>query len=119
MMRRYDTNGSGKLEKDEWKNLRDGGEGIDANKDNVVTVDELAAHMQRRMSDRGGDRDRGRDGGGDRGRDGGSDRGRDGGGFGRDRGSFGGGPGGYGDRGGFGGGWLAPRPAVQHRNGET
>src|SRR6185295_16939399 len=34
-----DRNGSGKLEKDEWSGLRDGGEGNDTNKDGVITVD--------------------------------------------------------------------------------
>jgi len=37
-----DRNGSGKLEKDEWGGLRDGGENTDTNKDNIITVDEPA-----------------------------------------------------------------------------
>jgi hypothetical protein len=50
-----DRNNSGKLEKDEWSGLRDGGENTDTNKDNVITIDELAARMASRMSERGPD----------------------------------------------------------------
>ena len=110
ILKSNDRNNNGKLEKDEWGSVRDP-ESTDANRDSVITLDEMVTRMQSRMSggDRGGDRDRGptvffgdRGGSGDRG---GFDRGSfgDRGGFDRgssgDRGSFSGGSAGFGDRG--------------------
>jgi hypothetical protein len=110
MMRRYDANGNGKLERDEWTNLRNAEE-MDTNKDGVITSEELVARFQSftasRTSPQGdtnsdSDRRGGRRGGfGDRG--GSSDRGGPGG-FGGPGGAegFSGRPGGFGGRGGFG-----------------
>jgi hypothetical protein len=90
----HDRNNNGKLEKDEWVGMREPGEVYDTNKDNIISLDEIAARLASRM------------GGSDRGSDGprvffGGPGGPGGppGGFG-DRGGFGGPTGGYGDRGG-------------------
>lgn len=41
MMKKYDKNGNGKLEEDEFKDMRNKPERADANKDKVLTMDEL------------------------------------------------------------------------------
>jgi Ca2+-binding EF-hand superfamily protein len=100
MIARSDTNKNGQLEKDEWGSVRDA-EAADADKNGVITVDEMMVRLQAFGRGRGGDGGRdggGRDGGGrdGGGRDGGGDsgRGRDGGEgggeFGRGRGRGGG-----------------------------
>lgn len=94
MIQRSDKNGDGKLTRDEWDGVRDA-ENADANKDGVITSDEMMVRLQsfsrggppggdRGSSDRdrgSSERDRGSSSsGGDRGssssRDGGSDRSR-------------------------------------------
>ena len=46
LLRQNDENKSGMLERDEWKNMRSEHQAADANKDGVITVDELAASLQ-------------------------------------------------------------------------
>ena len=48
MMRRFDGNQNGRLEKDEWSKLPSEHQAYDTNKDTIITVDELAAGMQAR-----------------------------------------------------------------------
>ncbi len=69
VMRRYDSNGNGVLEKSEWSNFRTDPSAADTNRDDKITREELARWMADRMSGRSrGDRDgRRSSGGGDRG----------------------------------------------------
>jgi Ca2+-binding EF-hand superfamily protein len=46
MIKHYDKSKNGMLEKDEWKDMRSEHQSSDANKDGVITIDELAAHLQ-------------------------------------------------------------------------
>ena len=92
LMQRYDSNGSGVLEKSEWSSFRSDPSSADANRDSKISREELTTWLASRMG--GGGRD---DGG--RGGDSGRSRGGDG-----DRGGFtGGGFGGF-SGGGIGGG---------------
>ena len=50
IMQRYDSNKSGVIEKEEWKNFRSDPSGADKNKDNKITKEELSAWMQSRFS---------------------------------------------------------------------
>lgn len=52
LMRRYDQNGNGTLEKDEWKNLRGDPKEIDRNGDGIITQDEMAARLTSYRRDR-------------------------------------------------------------------
>jgi Ca2+-binding EF-hand superfamily protein len=45
LLNRYDDNKSGVLEKDEWKEMKPEYHAADTNKDNVITLDELAAKL--------------------------------------------------------------------------
>jgi Ca2+-binding EF-hand superfamily protein len=84
LIRQYDTSKNGMLEREEWKEMRSEHQSADANKDSVITVEELAAGLQAYSaggSGGGGPGGWGSRGGGDRG---GGDRG---------------GPGGWGSRG--------------------
>jgi hypothetical protein len=45
VMRKYDTNGNGRLEKDEWTKMRDEPRGADRDNDGVISFDELLAHL--------------------------------------------------------------------------
>jgi hypothetical protein len=45
LIQRYDRNGDGKLQKDEWSQLPDAPKGLDANADQEVTVEELVRRM--------------------------------------------------------------------------
>jgi len=99
-MQRYDKNGSGVLEKEEWKEFRTDPSPGDTNKDGKLTKDELTKWMSSRFGQRGGSgNSSSRFGGGDRGSQGrgSSDSGR--GRFGS-RGSSGGERSGRGDSGG-------------------
>ena len=62
---RYDRNGNGVLEKDEWAGLGSDPAGYDTNHDGKITREEFAAVMAARF---GGGRGRGGEGEGDRGR---------------------------------------------------
>lgn len=53
MMDRYDTNKSGVIEKEEWGSFRSDPSAFDANKDNKISREELAAYLQSRMSSGG------------------------------------------------------------------
>jgi hypothetical protein len=47
LIKQHDTNGDGMLQRDpEWKNLRESQHAADANKDNVITVDEFVTQLQ-------------------------------------------------------------------------
>jgi Ca2+-binding EF-hand superfamily protein len=46
LIRQYDVNKNGMLERDEWKNMRSEHQAADGNKDQVITVEELAASLQ-------------------------------------------------------------------------
>jgi Ca2+-binding EF-hand superfamily protein len=75
MMQRYDKNGSGVLEKDEWKEFRTDPSPGDTNKDGKLTKDELTKWMSSRFGQsRGGDSSSARSGRGSSGGD--SGRGR-------------------------------------------
>jgi len=50
IMQRYDSNKSGVIEKEEWKNFRSDPSGADKNKDNKITKEELSGWMQSRFS---------------------------------------------------------------------
>ncbi|MFP6575747.1 MAG: hypothetical protein VB912_11380, partial [Pirellulaceae bacterium] len=94
MMQRYDKNGSGVLEKDEWKEFRTDPSPGDTNKDGKLTKDELTKWMSSRFGQsRGGDSSSARSGRGSSGGD--SGRGRTSG-----RGGSGGERSGRGDSGG-------------------
>lgn len=54
IIKRYDRNGNGKLEKDEWGEMRGDPKASDGNGDGVITKDELAAGLAKRFSG-GGD----------------------------------------------------------------
>ena len=45
LLRRYDGSGNGSLEKEEWSQMSERYATADANKDSVITVDELAAYL--------------------------------------------------------------------------
>ena len=111
-MQRYDKNGSGVLEKDEWKQFRTDPSPGDTNKDGKLTKDELTKWMSSRFGQsRGGDSSSGRSGRGSSGGD--SDRGRfsgrgDSGG--RSRGGDSGGRGRGGDSGGRSRGGSSSQP---------
>jgi len=92
VLQRYDRNGSGALEKDEWSGMRSDPSGGDKNGDGKIDRGELAAYLESRSFGRGGGSS---DGGG----------GFGGGGFGGfpSPGGFGGGESGFGGRSGFGG----------------
>ena len=84
MMQRYDKNGSGVLEKDEWKEFRTDPSPGDTNKDGKLTKEELTKWMSSRFGQgRGGDSSSARSGrgssGGDSGRGRTSSRGSSGG----------------------------------------
>ncbi len=65
ILRRYDTNRNGVLEKSEWGSFRTDPSAADTNRDNKITKEELSKWMADRMSGRSrGDRDRGRSGSG-------------------------------------------------------
>lgn len=68
LLKRYDTNKNGKLEKEEWTQMRGDWREADRNGDSVITLDELTARMIE-FGQRGWSRDRGP---GDRGPSGGS-----------------------------------------------
>ncbi|MEC7565281.1 MAG: hypothetical protein VX738_06310 [Planctomycetota bacterium] len=56
ILQRYDSNKSGVIEKDEWKNFRSDPSAADTNKDNKITKDELGKWMSSRFSQsRGGE----------------------------------------------------------------
>jgi len=94
MMRRFDQNGSGSLERDEWGGLGDSASSADRNRDGRISSDELGTFMASRSQSGGSISPFSRSGGG-----GGDQGGR--GGFGRG-GDANGGPGGaFGGRGGF------------------
>jgi Ca2+-binding EF-hand superfamily protein len=115
MIRQYDSNRNNQLERDEMQRMRPEHQAADANRDGIITVDELAAHLGRLAAGQqtaggpGGFQGPGGFGGqGGFGAQGGfagpggfGGRGSERGGFG-DRGGFGE-RGGFGDRGGFGG----------------
>lgn len=77
LIRQNDKNGNGMLEREEWATMRSEHQAADANKDGVITVEELAASLQAYSAgggggwgsrgDRGGDRGNSFGGGGDRG----------------------------------------------------
>ena len=91
LMQRYDSNGSGVLEKSEWSSFRSDPSSADTNRDSKISREELSSWLASRMG--GGSDNGGR--GGDSGRSRGGDS---------DRGGFsGGGFGGF-SGGGFGGG---------------
>jgi Ca2+-binding EF-hand superfamily protein len=77
LMQRYDSNRSGVLEKDEWKNFRTDPSAADKNKDNKITKEELSGWMQNRFS-RGGSGASGGATGGGRGGSGGGNSGQSG-----------------------------------------
>ncbi len=52
---RYDRNGNGVLEKDEWSSFRSDPSGYDTNHDNKITREEFAASMANRFGGRGGE----------------------------------------------------------------
>ncbi len=54
IMRRYDQNGNGILEKSEWGSFRTDPSAADKNRDSKITKEELQAWMAERMSGRGG-----------------------------------------------------------------
>ena len=58
MLRRYDRNGSGVLEKEEWGQVREA-EAADANHDGKITLDELTAALAQYSRRRRGEPDRG------------------------------------------------------------
>jgi hypothetical protein len=45
LLRRYDRSGNGSLEKEEWSQMSERYAAADANKDSVITVEELATHL--------------------------------------------------------------------------
>ncbi len=45
LLRRYDSNRSGRLEREEWSQIRGDPQEIDRNRDGVITLDELAARV--------------------------------------------------------------------------
>lgn len=45
LMRQFDTNKNGQLERDEWSKMRADQQQADSNKDGIITLDELAARM--------------------------------------------------------------------------
>ncbi|MDD4789581.1 MAG: hypothetical protein PHO07_20625, partial [Pirellulales bacterium] len=49
MIRRYDRNGSGALEKDEWGELRGDPNQMDRNRDRKIDRQDLAAHVASSM----------------------------------------------------------------------
>jgi hypothetical protein len=51
MLRRYDRNGNGSLEKDEWSQMRERYAAADANKDSVITSNEMMAHLSNARRD--------------------------------------------------------------------
>ena len=52
---RYDRNGSGVVEKDEWSSFRSDPSGYDTNHDGKITREEFAASMSNRFGGRGGE----------------------------------------------------------------
>lgn len=79
LLKQYDENKNGVLEKDEWRKMRGDPEKADQNNDNIITLDELSDRLanysrdsgssSQSSDDRGGDRDRSdRDRGSDRSR---------------------------------------------------
>jgi hypothetical protein len=50
MIQRMDTNGDGKISKDEWRGPAEAFDQMDTNKDGFLTADELTAGMQNRMN---------------------------------------------------------------------
>ena len=50
LMRQYDDNRNNMLEREEWEKMRAEHKTADANKDSVITVDELAVHLQKYSS---------------------------------------------------------------------
>lgn len=50
IMQRYDSNKSGVIEKEEWKNFRTDPSEADTNKDNKISKEELSGWMQKRFS---------------------------------------------------------------------
>jgi hypothetical protein len=66
VMRQYDKNKNGVLERDEWQESRDWIKQADLNRDGLITQDELAAKLAEMGRNRG---DWGAGGGGDRGPD--------------------------------------------------
>lgn len=54
ILKRYDKNGNGVLEKDEWSGMRGDPNEIDRNKDGVITLDEMAERMLAFRRERGG-----------------------------------------------------------------
>lgn len=47
LVRQYDRNRDGRLEREEWQEMRSEHHAADTNGDGLITVDELAAHLQR------------------------------------------------------------------------
>jgi hypothetical protein len=47
LLRQYDKNKNGSLERDEWSQMRGNWRDADRNGDGVITLDELAAHLSR------------------------------------------------------------------------
>jgi len=45
LLERYDRNGDGRLQPEEWREMPSGAQAADANQDQVITLDELAARM--------------------------------------------------------------------------
>jgi Ca2+-binding EF-hand superfamily protein len=68
MLRRYDQNGNGSLEKAEWSSMREGYAAADTNRNAVITLDELSSHLAKASNASWP----GRGGGGDRAGNGGS-----------------------------------------------
>ena len=78
ILRRYDRNENGKLEREEWSEMRERYAAADANKDSTITVDELAGHLANARREGGGFGWGPRPEGPNEGSDGRTARGRDG-----------------------------------------
>jgi len=64
LLKQYDTNKNGKLEKDEWKQMRGDPQATDRDGDGVITLDELTARLAASNKDRSGSGSKASAGGG-------------------------------------------------------